>query len=127
MSRGRPIEVEWKHSEAELRKLYNEEKHVERRTRYQALWLIRGGRSMKEVSEIVDRDYDTVRRWMSWYRDGGLSEVGQRLPGQAGGAHPSLTSKRRLDMPMNLRRCAMRDRQRQGQGETRSGCGMDEV
>jgi len=90
MKQGRPIEVEWKHSEEELRQLYNQEKHVERRTRYHALWLIRGGRSMKEVAQIVDRHYDTICRWMDWYRDSGLSEVANRLPGQAGGAEPYL-------------------------------------
>jgi transposase len=91
MPQGRPIEVEWNHSEEELRQLYNQEKHVERRTRYHALWLIRGGRTMKEVAQIVYRHYDTIRRWMDWYRDDGLSEVANRLPGQAGGAEPYLT------------------------------------
>jgi transposase len=91
MSQGRPIEVEWKHGEEELRRLYNQEKHVERRTRYQALWLIRGGRTMREVSEIVDRHYDTICRWMDWYRESGLSEVTNRLPGQAGGVESYLT------------------------------------
>lgn len=91
MPQGRPIEVEWKHSEEDLRRLYNQEKHVERRTRYHALWLIRAGRTMSEVSEIVDRHYDTICRWMDWYRDSGLSEITTRLPGQAGGAESYLT------------------------------------
>jgi len=93
MSQGRPIEVNWKHSEEELRQLYNQEKHVERRTRYHALWLIRSGRTMKEVGEIVDRHYDTICRWMDWYRESGLSEVANRLPGQAGGVESYLTAE----------------------------------
>ena len=93
MSQGRPIEVNWKHSEEELRQLYNQEKHVERRTRYHALWLIRIGRTMKEVGEIVDRHYDTICRWMDWYRESGLSEVANRLPGQAGGVESYLTAE----------------------------------
>lgn len=91
MPNGRPIKVKWKHSEAELRKLYNAEKHPERRTRYHALWLIRGGRTMKEVGEIVDRHYDTIRRWMGWYRKGGLSLMMKYLPGQAGGVQSYLS------------------------------------
>lgn len=98
MTLGRPIEVEWQHSEEELRQLYKKEKHVERRTRYQALWLIRGGRTMKEVCAIVDRHYDTICRWMDWYRDGGLSELSQRLPGQAGGADSYLTPEQEAQL-----------------------------
>jgi len=98
MSQGRPIEVEWKHSEEELRHRYNQEKHVERRTRYQALWLIRGGRTMREVSEIVDRHYDTICRWMDWYRESGLSEVANRLPGQAGGVESYLTPEQETQL-----------------------------
>lgn len=98
MKQGRPIEVEWKHSEEKLRQLYNQEKHVERRTRYHALWLIRGGRTMKEVSEIVDRHYETICRWMDWYRDRGLSEVVNRLPGQAGGAESYLTAEQETQL-----------------------------
>lgn len=98
MPQGRPIEVEWKQSKEELRQLYNQEKHVERRTRYQALWLIRGGRTMTEVSEIVDRHYDTICRWMDWYRDSGLSEVANRLPGQGGGVESYLTSEQEMQL-----------------------------
>jgi transposase len=98
MAQGRPIEVEWKHSEEKLRHLYNQEKHVERRTRYQALWLIRGGRTMTEVSQIVDRHYDTICRWMDWYRESGLSEIANRLPGQAGGAESYLTREQEAQL-----------------------------
>lgn len=98
MTQGRPIEVEWKHSEEELRQLYNQEKHVERRTRYHALWLIRSGRTMKEVGQIVDRHYDTICRWMDWYRESGLLEITHRLPGQAGGAGSYLTAEQEAQL-----------------------------
>lgn len=98
MRQGRPIEVEWKQSEAALRQLYNQETHIERRTRYHALWLIRGGRTMKEVSEIVDHHYDTICRWIDWYRDREVSEGAHRLPGQAGGGESYWTPEQETQL-----------------------------
>lgn len=88
---GRGIEIEWEHSEAELRELYHTEKDVKRRSRYHALWLVRNGRSAQEVSDILDVHYRTLRRWLYWYRDGGLAEVEHRLVGQAGGGEAYLS------------------------------------
>ena len=88
---GQGIQIEWEHSEAELRELYHAEKDVNRRSRYHALWLVRSGRSAQEVSDILDVHYRTLRRWLYWYRDGSLVEVENRLPGQAGGVEAYLS------------------------------------
>lgn len=83
MKRGRPLEIDWQHSIEELFELYRREKNVYRRTRLQALWQLRQGKTLKEVSELVGMSYRTLQRWVAWYRSGGLSEVLQRTPGYA--------------------------------------------
>lgn len=84
---GRHIEIKWQESEAELKKRFQKEKHPERRTRLQALWLMRRGETMVTVSQMLGKHYRTVQRWATWYRAGGLTEVLQRTTGRAGGGH----------------------------------------
>ena len=54
---------------------YRNEKQVDVRTRLQALWLLRSGRSMGEAGDVVGVHYRSVQRWVSWYRQGGVTEV----------------------------------------------------
>ena len=45
------------------------------RTRLHALWLLRSGRRMREVSTVLGVHYRTLQRWVSWYRTVGVEEV----------------------------------------------------
>ena len=49
--------------------------------RWQALWLLRRGRSMQETAATVGVAYRTVQEWVGWYRAGGLDEVARRQRG----------------------------------------------
>lgn len=79
--RGRPFVVEWQESAAELERQYRQEKGVPRRTRLHALWLLRRGKRLDEVGEVLGVHYRTLQRWVAWYRAGGLAEVLRRTPG----------------------------------------------
>jgi transposase len=41
----------------------------------QGLWLVRTGRTTREVAEVVGVEERTVQRWLAWYRAGGLAAV----------------------------------------------------
>lgn len=88
---GRHLEIQWEQSSEELKELYKKEPHPQRRTRLQALWHLRAGKRIEEVSEITGVSYRSVQQWLSWYREGGLSEVLRRVVGHhAKGAEPYL-------------------------------------
>ena len=90
---GRPLQVDWQDSENDLRARYLEETDHQDRTRLHALWLTRTGRPMSEVAEIVGVCYESVRRWVDWYRSGGLEEVLSRRHGGSGGREPRLSEE----------------------------------
>ena len=83
--------IEWQESAEELERLYRGEKHVEKRKRYQALWLVRQEKDAKVAAIEVGIGRKTITRWLGWYREGGLAEVLNRLPGG------SITSEAWLD------------------------------
>jgi transposase len=72
---GRPFVVEWRDDEAALFGAYRAARDPQVRPRLQALWLLRGGRSLAEVAEVVGVHYRTVQQWVAWYRAGGLAAV----------------------------------------------------
>jgi DNA-binding response OmpR family regulator len=82
MKREHPSIADWQESADELFEKYRYEKNVYRRTRLQALWQLRQGKSPGEVSELVGVSYRTLQRWIRWYREGGLDEVLRRIPGR---------------------------------------------
>ena len=88
---GRPLQIDWQEDEQALYRLYKQEKDHQNRTRLQALWLIRQGRSMKEVAQIVGVHYRTVQEWVAWYRKGGVEEVLHHRHGGHGGPKRRLT------------------------------------
>jgi transposase len=88
--RGRPLEIEWQKSEAELEQRYRQEKNGQRRSRLHALWRLRRGDSMEEVSELLSVSYRSLQRWLAWYRQGGVAEVLLRTPGHGGGLSAQL-------------------------------------
>jgi transposase len=79
--RGRPLNIDWQESEAELQALYNGETQPARRIRLKAFWLLHMGKSLTEVSTQLDIRYRTLQRWVAWYRHGGLNEVFARTTG----------------------------------------------
>lgn len=89
---GWHVEIVWHESEAELKRPYQHESHPQRRTRLQALWLLRQGKSLVEVAQVVGVHPRTLQSWAAWYRQGGLSRLVDRLKGQgAGGRNAYLT------------------------------------
>ena len=79
--RGRPLQIEWHESEAELYEHYRREKDSQRRMRLQALWQLRQGKSLGDVQQVVGVSYRTLQRWVTLYRQGGVALVVQRVPG----------------------------------------------
>jgi transposase len=60
------------------------------RTRLHGLWLLRAGRALGEVAQVVGVHYRTVQRWVAWYRAGGVAAVRAHKMGGKGQA-PFLT------------------------------------
>ncbi len=76
--------IKWKESAEELEQQYRQEKHVEKRKRLQALWLVRQGKEAKVAAKEAGVSRESITRWLTWYRAGGLAEVLNRLPGVGG-------------------------------------------
>jgi len=85
---GRRIQVEWQEEVDELRVLYKAQTDVQKRTRLQALWYLRQGRTVGEVAELVGHHARTIQDWVAWYRRGGVAEV---LRHRHGGGRGSIT------------------------------------
>jgi transposase len=82
--------IDWRPEDeaAALQARYRKEGRVDVRPRLHALWLLRGGRGVREVAALVGVHERTVQRWVGWYRAGGVAAVaGHR---QAGKGQPSL-------------------------------------
>jgi transposase len=87
--RGRPLVIDWrpKDEAAALKLLYRKERRPDVRPRLHALWLLRGGRSVRAVAQLVGVHERSVQRWVGWYREGGVAAV--RAHRQAGTGQPS--------------------------------------
>ena len=90
---SRSLQVDWQHSEQTLKARYLKETDHQDRMRLHALWLTRKGRPMTEVAETMGVCYESVRRWVDWYRSGGVEEVLSRRHGGSGGRTPRLTEE----------------------------------
>jgi transposase len=89
---GRKFRVVWRDSAAELRARYREERDPQLARRWQALWLLREGRTLAETATLVGAAYRTVQDWVGWYRAGGLAEVARhRVGGLRRQLRPPLT------------------------------------
>jgi transposase len=88
---GRRFVVAWQDDVNTFFGKYKKESNPRLRGRWQALWLLRDGKRLAEVAQIVGVHYRTVEEWVGWYRAGGLAEVAQH---QVGG--PRRQGKRRL-------------------------------
>jgi transposase len=99
MRRGRKLRVAWAAGDdaASLRARYRRERRADVRLRLQGLWLVRTGRTTREVAEIVGVEERTVQRWLAWYREGGLAAVEGRHAGGRG-ATPFLTAEQQAEL-----------------------------
>jgi transposase len=86
---GQKLEVDWRETATELRKLCRKERNSERRTRLHALWLLRCGKSLNEVAELGGIAYRRLQYWVAWYREGGLTQVLERVKGHGRQGRPS--------------------------------------
>lgn len=87
----RRVQVEWQEDADGLKRLYLAEKDHQHRTRLQALWHLRQGRTVGEVADLVGQHPRTIQDWVAWYRRGGLAEVRRHRHGGHGGTKPRLT------------------------------------
>ena len=93
---SKAVAVAWGETPEELEGRYRVERDVERRKRLQALWLVRRGERVEEAGRTAGVGERTVRRWLAWYRLGGLADVLRRVPGcGALGAPSRLTDDQR--------------------------------
>ncbi len=89
---ARTLQINWQHSARQLKYHYRHEKQARKRARLHALWLLRRGKCLLEVADLLDVAYRTLQYWVAWYRQGGLHEVLGRLPGHnVKGKSPKLT------------------------------------
>ena len=95
---ARPLRIDWLEDEQTLYQLYKQEQDHQNRTRLQALWLLRPGRSMKEVAGLVGVHYRTVQEWVAWYRQGGVDEVLQHRHGGHGGQERRLNEEQEAEL-----------------------------
>jgi transposase len=99
MRRGRKLGIEWAAEDdaAGLRARYRQERRADVRARLHGLWLVRTGRTTREVAEVVGVEERTVQRWLAWYRQGGLAMVtGRHAHGR--GARAFLTAEQQAEL-----------------------------
>ena len=89
---GRTFKVAWQDTAEDLFVLYRAERDRWLARRWQALWLLRRGKTLAEAADAVGAAYRTVQEWVSWYRVGGQDEVARhRLGGLRRVIHEPLT------------------------------------
>jgi len=95
---GRKLRIAWREDAATLYQQYKKEKDPQNRTRLQALWLVRTGRTVKAAAEVIGVGYRTVQRWIDWYRQGGVREVLSRRHGGHSGPPRRLSPKQEAEL-----------------------------
>src|SRR3954466_11483719 len=98
--RGRKLTVEWASEDdaASLYGRYRGERRADVRPRLHGLWLVRTGKTTREVGEVLGVDERTVQRWLAWYRAGGLAPLEGRHAGSQG-APSFLTVDQKTEPP----------------------------
>jgi transposase len=97
--RGRKLAIEWASEDdaASLYTRYRRERRADVRPRLHGLWLVRTGKTTREVAEVLGVDERTVQRWLAWYRAGRLAPLeGRHAGGQ--GAPSFLTPEQRAEL-----------------------------
>jgi transposase len=70
-----------------------EEKDAQNRTKLQALWQLRQGRTIEEVAEMVGKHPCTIQAGVAWYPQGGIAEALRRRQGGHGGKQSRLSAE----------------------------------
>ena len=78
---GRTFKVAWQDTAEDLFVLYRAERDRWLARRWQALWLLRRGKTLAEAADAVGAAYRTVQEWVGWYRVGGPAEVARHRRG----------------------------------------------
>ena len=95
---ARKQKIEWQEDADELKVRYQQEKDAQKRTRLQALWLVRTGQPMSTVAPVVGVHYRTVQEWIAWYRVGGVAEMLKHKRGGHGGLKSRLTAEQETEL-----------------------------
>lgn len=95
---ARRVQVEWQEDADELKKLYQAEKDHQNRTRLQALWYLRQGRTVGAVAELIGKHPRTIQDWVAWYRKGGVAEVLRHRHGGHTGSASRLTTEQENEL-----------------------------
>ena len=97
--RGRKLTVEWAAEDdaASLYARYRRARRADVRPRLHGLWLVRTGKTTREVAEVLGVDERTVQRWLAWYRAGGLAPLEERHA-QGRGALSFLTPEQKNEL-----------------------------
>jgi transposase len=82
---------------ASLYARYRRERRADVRPRLHALWLVRTGRTTREVAEVLGVDERSVQRWLAWYRAGGRAPLEKRHAGSQG-APSFLTPEQKTEL-----------------------------
>ncbi len=75
---ARRMKIPWQEDAETLFRLYKGEPDPEIRPRLHALWLLRQGYPVAEVVKVLGVHERSVRRWIAWYRAGGVGTNGRR-------------------------------------------------
>lgn len=91
----RTASIQWREEDTveALLERYRSERVLELRPRWQALWLLRRGKSRSEVADVLGFDPRTLRDWVAWYRQGGCAAVARHREGGRTGSVSWLTSE----------------------------------
>jgi transposase len=73
--------VDWKHTADELYARYKHEPNTHIARRFQALALLRRGKTLKETAAIVGVCLRAVQKWLAWYRTDGVDALAHRRRG----------------------------------------------
>ena len=106
--RGRPLHIDWQDDEAALRRRHRQERDPELRPRWHALWLVRGGLSLRAAARVLGVDERSVRRWVAWYRAGGTTAVAEHRRGGRAGQPAWLTPAQQAALRAEAGRGAFR-------------------
>jgi hypothetical protein len=87
---GRNLKIVWQEDTNTLYRRYQNEKEFHRRIRLEALWLMKRGKSLVEISDLLRVPYRSLQRWVKWYREDGIEAITKRIPGyKSNGKHVS--------------------------------------
>ena len=68
------------------------------RLRWHALWLVRQGHSARQAARLVGVHLRTLRRWLAWYRQGGIEGLRGHRIGNWRGRMAYLTSEQEAEL-----------------------------